>query len=154
MSRKEPINLGYQKYNLDTGRSILKPVILVELQKMHGKEIKTAPTLALIDSGADYNIFQADLSEILFITDLESGEYVEIGGIAEGDKTKGEKAKIIHGWRHAIGINVRGRVRGAEAVFSPNIADCGFSILGQEGFFDKFEDVRFGYKRGKITIKP
>lgn len=127
-----------------------KPIIGVEIQKRNGKKIHAARTLALIDSGADNCIFHAELGEQLGI-DIKSGEYAEIGGIA---KDENEDPKIIQCWKHPIGLKVGGEVRNIEAMFSPDIADHGFAILGSIGFFDKFTSVRLDYNEDKIIIRP
>ncbi len=153
MGRSTPLVFGYVKFTNDKGESILKPLIRVELQKMHGKEITAIATMALIDSGSDFNVFHADLATALGIDDIKKGDYIgEIGGVAQGDD--GKKAKTIHGWRHPIGIKVQDRVRTTDAIFSPDIANYGFCILGQVGFFDKFNSISLSYRHGKIVIKP
>lgn len=54
---------------------------------------------------------------------------------------------------HRIGITIKGETRNIEAIFSDEIADHGFGVLGQLGFFDKFASVTFDYNNHKIKIE-
>jgi hypothetical protein len=132
-------------YNYKKFGPYLKPVIFLNI---HYKKISRS-TLALIDSGADKCIFHADLGQLLGI-DVLSGPLETIGGIAsDGSKTP----KFIKGYLHKVGITIKGETRNIDALFSPDIADWGFAVLGQLGFFDKFESIQFDYKNHKIIIE-
>ena len=132
-------------YNYKRFGRFLKPVIYVNLHYRHN----TRACLALVDSGADNCIFHAEIGELLGI-DVESGPHRTIGGIASDGSSK---PKLINGYMHKIGINIKGETRNIEALFSPDIADHGFAVLGQLGFFDKFESIKFNYKKHKIIIE-
>ncbi len=58
------------------GTSILKPIIPIEI----GYEGRPVKYFALVDSGADFCIFDAQIAELLGI-DVRSGKLEEFGGI-------------------------------------------------------------------------
>ena len=151
MTGSKDIILGYTKITFDTGGIIYMPIIDVELQKTVGGRINTFRTKALIDSGSMYNIFRADTAEALGIKDIKSGEYLEIGGIAPDNS--GKKSQMIRCWKHIIGLNIKGRVRKTEAYFTPDLSPNAFQMLGQVGFFDRFQSVKLDYRRAKVVIK-
>ena len=121
------------------GRSILKPVIPVKIS-FRGREIKYA---ALIDSGADFCIFDAEVGEFLGI-DIRSGVREIFGGIQE----KGGASAYLH----RVDINIGGWDYNIMVGFSYDIARHGFGILGQKGFFDIFV-VKFDLLKGEIELK-
>ena len=121
------------------GSNILKPVIPFELVS-GSKEIKYN---ALIDSGADFCIFDGQMGELLGL-DLNSGQSLDFGGI---QALKGAKAFL-----HEIKIKIGGWSYKTIVGFSYDIAPFGFGILGQKGFFDLFS-VKFDYQKEKIELK-
>jgi len=110
----------YKKY----GPSVLRPVILIEIEY---KGI-SVPYEVLVDSGADANIFDAQIGEILKI-DIESGERKEVSGITGVSQSY---------YVHPVKINVGGWQYKAKVGFLPNIAHLGHGVVGQKGFFDIF----------------
>lgn len=129
----------YKKFKLTDGTELLKPIIPIGLL-FNGRLVRYE---ALVDSGADFNIFNAEIGELIGI-DIRSGEKVEFSGIA------GKPFKVflhnltleIGGWRHKIA-----------AGFSYEISPYGFGILGQRGFFNLFR-VKFLFSKGIIEITP
>ncbi|MBI4118914.1 MAG: hypothetical protein HY452_01475 [Parcubacteria group bacterium] len=121
------------------GWSILKPIIPVRVI-VDKKELNYA---ALIDSGADFCIFDADIGEYLGL-DIKSGEYIEFGGIQ--DKS-GAKAFL-----HDVILNIGGFDYKAKIGFSYDIARHGFGILGQKGFFDAFV-IKFDLAKEEVELK-
>ncbi len=101
-------------------------------------------TLALIDSGADFNIFHADLAKPLGL-DLSKLKEIEFGGIK---KQNGQ----CKGYLAVIEIGVGGNFYNCAVLFSKDISDNGYGILGQIGFFDQFR-VTLDYKTDQIYLK-
>lgn len=97
---------------------------------------------ALLDSGADYNVFHADIADYLGI-DLTKGKTIRITGIG-GDSIKGYQHKV----EIKIGINLIKTT----IVFSRQIPNNATAVLGNQGFFDHFT-VTFNYKNEVILIK-
>lgn len=121
------------------GSSILKPIIPITIS-LRGRELRYA---ALIDSGADFCIFDAEVGEFLGL-DIIAGEPEEFGGIQE----KGGAVAYLHN----ITITVGGRDYKTTVGFSYDIAKRGFGILGQKGFFDIFV-VKFDLIKEEIELK-
>lgn len=99
--------------------------------------------LALLDSGADFNIFHADLADILGI-DLSKLKTTSFGGIQRGTESKGHYS--------AFKLGVEDFSFNAPVVFSRDISPDGYGILGQQGFFDHFK-VTFEHKKRLIWLK-
>ena len=120
------------------GHSVLKPIISVKLG--YGKQ--TINYAALIDSGADFCIFDAEIGEAIGI-DIKSGAIEIFGGIQD---RAGASAYF-----HEISVEVGGTIYKTIAGFSYDIAKHGYGILGQKGFFDLFS-VKFDYSKERIEL--
>lgn len=129
----------YKKFKLADGTELLKPIIPIGLL-FNGKLIRYE---ALIDSGADFNIFNAEIGELLGI-DIRSGKKVKFSGIA------GEPFEV---YIHNLILEIGGWQYKIVAGFSYEVSPYGFGILGQKGFFDLFR-IRFIFSRGIIEITP
>ena len=119
--------------------SYWRPIILIEVIYKRSS-IKHE---VLIDSGADYCIFNAEIGEVLGI-DIEKGDRLQFKGI--------DGVKQI-GYSHRIGINAKGITYNAIAVFSYDIADMSCGIVGQLYFFDHFK-INFDYQKASIVLRP
>lgn len=117
-----------------------RPLIPISL-RFQNKKINT---LALIDSGADFNVFHSDLAQLLDIN-LDSLKEIEFGGIKK-DKEQC-KGKLV-----MVEIGIDGDFFDAPIIFSSDISDNGYGILGQNGFFDHFR-VTLDYKKDNIYLK-
>ena len=103
---------------------------------------KTVKTLALVDSGADYCMFDGGLADILDIdlTKLEKIESVGVGGTAVG--------YVVH-----IEIGVAGEFFATPAVFSLEFSPDDFGgLAGQLGFFDTFT-IEFSRANKTVVLK-
>lgn len=134
----------YRKFNLSPssdffGKLILKPIISIKILKA-GINLQYA---ALIDSGADFCIFDAGLGEYLGLN-IKSGTEVQFGGI---QSLGGAKAYI-----HKVTLEIGGHEFITEVGFSYDISRNGYGILGQKGFFEKFI-VKFDLEKEEIEIK-
>ncbi len=123
----------YKKIN-----GILRPIIPIEIS-FDNKSIKYE---VLVDSGADNNIFDAEIGEILNI-DIEKGEREDVGGIT---------GVIQPYYKHLVTINVGGWSYETEVGFLRNIAHLGYGVVGQRGFFDIFI-VKFDLLKEYIELK-
>ena len=122
-------------------KHIKRPVIPIEV-KYNENTIKY---LALIDSGADFCIFHAQIGEALGI-DIKKGKALEFYGII-GDKKEA--------FFHNILIGVGGLEKECYCGFSYEFDETKmpYGILGQKGFFNLFK-VLLDYKKEQIEIKP
>ena len=121
------------------GSSILKPIVPI------GLTIGNPPFdySALIDSGADFSIFDAGIGEALNL-DVQSGKEISFGGIQDAGVAKAflhEVTLLIGGWRYKTMVG-----------FSYDIAKDGYGILGQKGFFDMFS-IKFELVNEDIELK-
>lgn len=121
------------------GSSILKPIISVKI----GYGNKNIGYLALIDSGADFCIFDAEIGEYLGI-DIKSGLRESFGGIQD----RGGAEAFFH----EVTLGVGGNDYKTTVGFSYDIAKQGFGVLGQRGFFSNFS-VKFDYSKEEVELK-
>ena len=124
----------YKKF----AKGILRPIIPITL--FYGKQFVIYE--ALVDSGADFCIFHADIAKILTIP-LTKGQKRQVGGITGKLKTY---------YLHPITISIGGIKKSIEVGFSSYIADFGHGVLGQNGFFDLFI-VKFDLLKEEIELK-
>jgi len=123
----------YKKYASD----ILRPVIPIEIVY---KDI-SVPYEVLVDSGADFCIFDAQIGDILGI-DIEEGKKMGVAGIT---------GVIEPYYIHPITIKVGGWPFDIQAGFLPGIAKLGYGVIGQKGFFDIFI-VKFDLLKEEIEL--
>lgn len=121
------------------GSYILKPIIPIKISYKENS-LKYG---ALIDSGADFCIFDAEIGEYIGI-DIKSGVKEIFGGVQELGKAEA--------FLHKINLNIGGWDYKATVGFSYDIAKHGFGILGQKGFFDLFS-IKFDFMKAEIELK-
>lgn len=122
------------------GMSVLRPVIPVTVV-VGQRKLRYE---ALIDSGADFCIFDAEVGEYLGLN-VRSGIREEFGGIQDFG---GAVAYL-----HPVTLEIGGIAHTTIAGFSYDIAAHGTGLLGQKGFFDLFS-VIFNLKKEEIELKP
>lgn len=135
----------YRKLNFSPssdffGKFILKPIIPIRISNFD-ISVKYA---ALIDSGADFCIFDAGIGEYLGLN-VRSAAEIQFGGI---QSIGGAKAYL-----HKVNIEIGGHEFRTDVGFSYDIAKHGYGILGQRGFFDMFI-VKFDLVKEEIELKP
>lgn len=116
----------------------MRPVIPIQIEyqgRSLGYEV-------LVDSGADFCIFDAQIGDLLDI-DIMSGAERRVCGITGIYESYYTHEVIIKagGWPYKI-----------EAGFLPNIARLGYGVVGQKGFFDIFV-VKFDLLKEEIELK-
>ncbi len=117
-----------------------RPLVPVYL---HGENISTeSPYFALVDSGADYVLFPADLAIAVGIEDINTGEKGEIVGIA------GQKAAVYY---HNLELQIQGSDRKlpVEVGFSKEIY---MPVLGRS-FFRHFRSVNFSEQQEEVELR-
>ncbi len=128
------MKFSYKKY----GPAILRPVIPVSIEH----QSRSISYEVLVDSGADFCIFDAQIGELLGI-DVESGVVQKVGGIT-GD--------VQLYFLHTVTLRVGGWPYTTAVGFLPAIAKIGYGVVGQNGFFDRFI-VTFDYDKEEIELK-
>lgn len=121
------------------GTSVLKPIIPVEVV-VRDKSIRYN---ALIDSGADFCIFDGEIGEILGI-DIRKGKLEKFSGI--------QSAGLSEAFLHQVVLKVGGWSYKTVVGFSKDISRMGYGILGQKGFFDIFT-VKFDLQKEDVELK-
>lgn len=127
------------KSSLVLGASILRPIIPIKISA-NGL---TAKYDALIDSGADFCIFHAEIAEYLGI-DVQSGLREVFSGVEE---SVGAEAYF-----HKLTLTIGDKSFQTLIGFSYDIADHGYGLLGQKGLFDKFL-IKFDLTSKQIELK-
>src|SRR3989338_11223764 len=121
------------------GTSIARPIISICISS-GGRLIRYS---ALIDSGADFCIFDGEVGDYLGI-DVRAGSREVFGGVQE----RGGAEAFLH----EITLNVGGWDYQTTVGFSYDIAKHGSGILGQKGFFDMFS-IKFDLVSESIELK-
>jgi hypothetical protein len=121
------------------GNSVLKPIIPVEVKYSDEK----VNYMALVDSGADFCIFDAEVGEYLNL-DVRRGSRHTFSGIQQGDPSEV--------FFHDVTLNIGGWDYKTRIGFSYDIATHGYGVLGQKGFFDKFF-IGFNFSKEEIELK-
>ena len=112
------MKFNYKKY----GRGVLRPVIPIEVR--FGS--KSMFYDVLIDSGADFCVFDGRIADILGIKLDKSKKQMMVGITGKAEPYYSQKVTIVvGGWSHT-----------AEVGFKPNLAGPGYGVVGQKGFFD------------------
>ena len=133
---KLPILDSYGKKVSEVARPIIEIIIKYQDSEMIG------PIAALIDSGADYNLFPSYMCQSLGIN-LKTGQKSSVIGVS-GDK--------IMTYRHSdIRIFVEGDSFNTSVEFSDDYNDI--PILGQQGFFDKIKSIKFTRAKEEFLLE-
>ena len=123
-----------------------RPVIPVHLYNVD--LTKSINYYVLLDSGADYNLFHAEIGELIGIDNHEEGKEQLLYGIeGEGIKSYFHDIVIeIGGWKYKT-------YSGFTDFGGSKLNKMPYGLLGQEGFFNYFK-VNFDYQKLEIEIKP
>ncbi len=138
------LRLRYQSFRASpiepfpTRQVVFRPVIDIRLL-WNGHSTKYR---VLIDSGADYCIFHAEVAEVLGIP-LTSGKKMTFYG------TSGA-AQLAY--FHEVQIEAAGWPIDLYCGFSSEMQSLPYGLLGQTGFFDQFK-IEFDYQNKRIEIK-
>jgi hypothetical protein len=126
-------------YRFLSDDKFVRPYIPITL-RTHQKT--SPPILALVDSGADFCMFDGELSYLLDI-DLTKVKKVPIGGIAGK----------VDGYVVPLEIGIENKFISTPVIFSFEFSPNGFGgIIGQVGFFDNFVVV-FDRAKKRILLK-
>ena len=137
----------YQKYPASPNpafperKKVLRPVIPLTLIARDGKTYRYD---TLIDSGADHNMFHAEIGEEIIGLNVKSGESIEFFGVT------GEKQKAFF---HHIEVEVGGHRHKIYCGFVYDFKNLTYGILGQDDFF-KFYAIEFDLSKERIELKP
>ena len=113
------------------------------------KEISTNYR-ALLDSGAYANVFHSDIAKVLNI-DLSKIKKTELfTGVKEERRRMKGKPYVVE-----LMVMQKGKSFKFDslAIFSDEISNRGYALLGRQGFFDQFRQVCFNYKTNKFYLQ-
>ena len=105
---------------------------------------------AMLDSGAYANVFHSDIAQVLDI-DLSKIKQTQLfTGVKESKKQMLGKAYIVE-----LMIMQKGKSHKFDSyiIFSEEISNTGWGLLGRQGFFDQFDEVSFNYKNNKFYLQ-
>lgn len=124
--------------DMSTGKemTMFRPVVPIFLLNSH--IMAKRKIYCLIDSGSDRNLFPAQWGEMVGIK-INKGKLKKIGGIGN--------AEPIDAYTHKVSLMIGTHMFQTEADFSYTQA---VPLVGREGFFDHFAEVRF-YQKDKVT---
>jgi len=122
-----------------------RPIIPVRLT-YGGNSVNTQ---ALIDSGADFNLFHLSIAKDLGLK-INMNKPIIFSGV-------GNKKRNLTGYMGILDLMIFNKGNNIEfstpIVFSEDIPSDGFPLLGETGFFDRLEEIHFYYKRGKVVLQ-
>lgn len=129
------INFKYKK----VGDNRYRPIIPIEISG----STDSVRYEVLVDSGADFCIFDAEVAEAIGIDDITTGEKFTFGGVTGKDEI---------GFNHTVTVTIKGCSYQTKVGFSENIRDDGVGIVGQKGFFDRFA-IKFDYSKKSVVLR-
>ncbi len=103
-------------------------------------QARSLKLICIVDSGADMCAFPAKVGEFLGL-EIKAGKSEKLKGI------EGTSSRVYY---HELALEVGGYQFECPIGFGEGIK---FPVLGQDGFFDKFE-VTFNYLKNEISLKP
>lgn len=127
--------MKFQYRQIETG--VFRPVIPIKLFYKANK----ISFWALVDSGADFCLFNRNIAEELGIQ-FEQGDKLEAFGVIG----KGVAAHF-----HEIELKVGTYSYKTKAVFAENLSEIRYGLVGQIGFFDEFI-VKFDRSNQEIEV--
>lgn len=103
---------------------------------------------ALIDSGADFNVFPLSIAKDLNI-EINLDKPIEFSGVGEKSEKLIGFIGIVDMMIYSKGKNINFK---APIVFTNDIPSNGLPLLGGVGFFDHTEEITFLYKKGQVKV--
>jgi len=122
-----------------------RPIIPVQLSYQDN----SVNTPALVDSGADFNLFHIGIADSLGIK-FNRNKPITFSGV-------GDKKDSLKGYMAIASLLIfnKGQSISFETpiIFTEQLPENGFALLGEIGFFDHLQEIRFYYKNGKIILQ-
>ena len=110
---------------------------------------KSTSYRAMLDSGAFANVFHSDVADLLEIDLSKIKEVQAFGGVRDSKQLMKGKPCIVE-----LMIMKKGKSYKFDSyvIFSDEVSDTGFALLGRQGFFDQFKEICFNYKQNKFYL--
>lgn len=105
---------------------------------------------ALLDSGAFANVFHSDIADLLEIELSKIKEIQLFGGVKESKRLMKGKPYVVE-----LMLIQKGKSYNFDSyvIFSDEVSDTGFALLGRQGFFDQFKEICFNYRNNKFYLQ-
>ena len=136
------------KFSFEIVKEDKIPLIDVTLtNKDNGRKVSYR---ALLDSGAFANVFHSDIAKVLGIDLTTIREQELFKGVEKTKRQMKGKPYIIEimiiqkGYSHKFDSYV---------IFTDDINEDGFPLLGRQCFFDRFKEIAFNYTNNKVYLK-
>jgi hypothetical protein len=104
----------------------------------------------MLDSGAYINIFHSDIANVLGI-DLDKIKDKQVfSGVEETKRSMAGKPYVVE-----LMISQKGESYKFDAVvvFTDQIVNSGYGLLGRQFFFDRFDEVTFKFPLNNFYLK-
>lgn len=105
---------------------------------------------AVLDSGAFANVFHSDIAAVLGINLSKIKETQYFSGVRKSKR-------LIKGKPYIVQLMVvqkgRSHMFDSFVIFSDEVSDTGFALLGRQGFFDQFDEICFNHKNDKFYLQ-
>jgi len=136
------------KYSFQTVFNDKIPIMDIRItNKDTGKSINYR---AMLDSGAFANVFHSDVADLLEIDLSKIKEIRPFGGVKESKRLMKGKPCVVE-----LMVMQKGKSYKFDSyvIFSDEVSDTGFALLGRQGFFDQFKEICFNYKNNKFYLQ-
>jgi hypothetical protein len=137
----------YKRYRINDGPDLTRPIIRVLINNPRDPNSTAIAYEALVDSGADFCVFPAEIAELLQI-DLTAGEQRQAGGVVAGER----RPVYFHPINVEVGPYGHHLRLPIWAGFMPDLADNGHGILGRHGFFSGVSFIKFRDHDNELEI--
>lgn len=136
------------KYSFQAINNDRIPILDIRITNKENK--KSISYRAMLDSGAFANVFHSDIAQVLGIDLGKIKETQLFGGVKDSKRQMKGKPYIVE-----ILIAQRGKSHKFDScvIFSDEVSDTGFALLGRQGFFDQFDEICFNYKSNKFYLQ-
>jgi len=125
----------------DIGEGALRPHIRIKIR--NPKNAEEVSCYALVDSGADMSLFDPILAAAIGI-DFEQGVQRPVQGVVAGAPG--------YFFEHTVEVIIGGHIIPMSVGFMPGMASNGNGLLGQSGFFEAFNFVKFDKRRHVVEL--
>jgi hypothetical protein len=136
------------KYNFSNANGDKIPLLDIQIRNKDNEA--TVGYKAMLDSGAFMSVFHSEMAEVLGINLEKITRQVGFQGV-------GDKTGVLTGKIYVVEVILfqKGKIHRFDSpvLFSSNIHPDSMPLLGRQGFFDRFYEVRFNYKADKFYLQ-
>ena len=123
---------------------------MVDIRITNKENNKSVNYRAMLDSGAFANVFHTEVADLLGIDLTKIKEMQTFGGVKASKRLMKGKMCIVELMLLGKGKSYK---FDSYVIFSAEVSENGFALLGRQGFFDQFNEVCFNYKNNKFYLQ-